>query len=151
MSALQDAIKTLLLADSDLEDIVHDRIYVWAEAGKDGVGPTGLPNSVNSKGVLQPLIVIKSRLTVPWGGGHDSQDQMETTRTMVEISFYDAPNSGYNAIESAANLVYGLLHTKLVGGMRLKWMVDAANLRSEVLNRAALIRSDYQAVGIRRG
>lgn len=148
--AYVDEIKLVLSSHAPLALLLTGGIYTFAETGKEGVGPTGTPDAF-SQGYLTPMCVIVERSEMPWGGIHDHFENTESTRKVVEIYYYNDADVGYNVIREARDMVYGLLHNALIGGLRTKWLSDVNDLRDEVLNNAAMIRSDYQGVRIRRG
>lgn len=148
---IQDDIKTLLAADSDLTDLFTGGIITAPEAGDQGLTPTTYKQGFDTRGRLKPTIVIKERARMPLAGSIANEAQaLRATTQAVEIHFVQDRAFGFDTLQSGQESVYDLLADINVGGLRLIWREDSRNERSKWMERACSLWSVFDALGTRK-
>ena len=99
----------------------------------------------NTTGQVQPCLLIKTRSDRSDDGLVDEAAQVESKRQVHELYFYDAPYTGYGTIASAAARARTLLQQKFVGSMFGIRQFNEIRARAPELNKACLIRHDYES------
>lgn len=149
---ITQVIQAVLAADSTLTSILTGGIYRFEETGRNGIGRDSTPNAYSEDGFLLPSAVLHPRAILPWGGLQDSSDQSQSTRQMVEVYLYADGDTGYEALETARNRIYTLLHhTFLDGAGHLKKVEETEAMPDPVLNNASVWRLVFSVVFVERG
>lgn len=141
-------IKAVLEADAgNLLLTATGGVWDFDETGRLGLGRTGTPAAFDANERIKPCVLVKGRGEQPDGQIADDPAQTLSTRTVVELYFYQ--DSGYDDIETLRNRCFALLHGQQASGIvKIVWMNHIAQQRDEELD-ANVERSDYQVTALR--
>lgn len=142
-------IKATLIADSTLMTYLTGGVYNMADLGRLGLNRQQTPGAFNSlTGLMKPCLVIHFRAVTPFGGIADPTQGYMSVRQVAELYFYNDGDAGYTTLTAARDRVYALLHDKQVDGAVVRLINRMPELREANLQQAALLRDDYQLIGL---
>lgn len=107
-----------------------------------------LPGVYDSTGFIRPVLFIKGRAVLPFGG-KDPANQFQITRQVVEFWFYQDRSNAWTALRTAANRLYALVNDKPFAGATKLHFANELEWNDPELNYACTIRHDYTLIGSR--
>lgn len=113
MSALA-AAKAILEADATLLSTATGGIWSYDETGRLGLSRELTPTAFDANGIIKPAVLLKSRSITPDYILADDSGQYVSAREMLEAWLYQ--DTGYGAINTMAQRIHVLLHTKQLSG-----------------------------------
>lgn len=146
--------RTAIAANATIMAQLTGGVYTYSGAPPTGAGRLGInrdstPNAYDSTTrLLKPCALCKQRSTVPDGQVVDPVAQAQSTRTVVEVWLYSDGASA--APETAASLIVTLLHERYAGGSRFVLMNRIDDFRDPEMERANVIRLDFEVAKVRR-
>lgn len=144
MSSYPELIYNRLAADDALTNIVQ--VFNSGDVPVEGINRDNFPQAYDLNALLTPILIVKGRGNIPTSGLRAYKTT--STRQIVELWLYDDRDEGWDAIEQAAELCYGLLQDERVTGtfqMRLFNEID--NERDVDMGNACMLRRDYEVIG----
>ena len=149
---LDASVRTLLIADTNLMNLLTGGVYTWDVTGKLFISRDNTATSAafDTNGVLKPCCMVKIRSSVPVEALTDPLP-LQGERSALELWFYQ--DNGYDTIESAKQRAFKLLHETCLDGYTL-FHAGAPFQRTyteEDFGGAFLIRSDYRATRVNTG
>ena len=149
-----ETFQQIFEADAPLMALLTGGVYTFAELGLQGLVASNPVcadafSTQNGMSIIQPCMVIRTRTDVPTYTRHDA-DQQETSHD-GSISFWLYQYDDFGSIDAAADLVYGLIHTRVFSGLGLVLRVNALlNQIAPEFENTSLRREDYQFRRIKR-
>lgn len=145
MTMIEDPLRTYLEAIGALTTILTGGIYDASEL--DRLGYRLFEANTDSRGRLQPAMVIRWRSGSPFGPHYDSE------RQTVELWYYDF--SGRDNITAAMRVVYNNLHRQLVTATNFglcwyEWNGNRGEFMDEALGNASGDMDMYRVTFLRR-
>lgn len=151
--SIEDDIKATLNGDTGaggVKTLLTGGIYTYGETGRLGVSRVTTPDAFDATtGALKPCCVVKTRAQMPDGGARDVG--VASYRTVVELWFYDDTDASYATLRAARDRAFALLDETMIGTNKVipRWIGNIIeNARDEELNRALLLRADYDVRGM---
>lgn len=146
MSALSEAVRTLLEADGTLTGILTGGIFDASELDRQGL--TLFDAARDSVGRLQPVAVLRWRTSTVYG-----PDNFDGERRFLHIYMYE--NAGTASIDQAKRRLKELLHRKQVsangfGVGWINWVSDQGEFVDTQLGGASADMSRYEVIYTRR-
>lgn len=144
-----DYLLSLLTADSLLASILTGGMYLFEEAGRDGISRIEVPQAfIEKNGILKPMALIYQAQAVPTGEAVDSSSGYQSTVTPIYSWIYDDGDAGYGNIESAAARMKILTNfQRIPNGFQFIWGAIVQNKRERLLNNAAFWQPTIKAYG----
>lgn len=147
MTTISGALKTMLSADATLAGILTGGIYRFDEPGMNGISPKSLAAAYDTDKFLKPCAVIHQRSNLKWGGMHDSANQVDSMRAVVEIFVYDDAARSYDNVVAGRLRIGKLLEAQFLPGFGwMKEINELAEQRDPLMQNAVFHEVDYQVV-----
>lgn len=142
------AVFDLLDADAPLAALLTGGVYVGRDVPQEGINREDYPDAYGSNGLLQPIAVVRGRRVIPDNAVRVPQDKFVAVGQVVEIWFYDDKAAGWDTIDAAALLVYGLLQDEQISEAYNCTLVNRiVEERDPELGGACFVRLDFSIVG----
>ena len=142
------AVFDLLEADAPLMALLTGGIYIGRDVPEEGLNREDYPAAYDSNGLLQPIAVVRGRRVIPDTGFRVVEAQYVAVQQVVEVWFYDDKDTGWDTIDSAAQLAYELLQDVQVSGSYNCTLVNhITEERDRDLGGACFTRLDFQVTG----
>lgn len=148
--SLSGDIQAILAADPTLIGIFTGGIVTYEGLGDLGLNRTGYPSAFGGDGgELLPTLVIRDRNANNTTNLVGEDQQLTSYVQAVEIVGYCSRFAGDTLLDTGLQRVYGLLHDRGAGRVRLMERSRVSGQREPLLNYAFLSYSVYDGYGIR--
>lgn len=150
--SLASDIQAILVANAGLLAIfTAARIVTYEQLGDLGLNRTGFPAAFDTtSGEILPTLVIRDRDANATFAMRGESDQIESYLQAVEIVGYESRFDGDGSLDTALDLVYGLLQDRNAGHVRLMERNRISGQREPKLNFCYLSWSVYDGLGLHR-
>lgn len=145
MTNYPEAVYDVLVASDDLLDVLTGGVILYRDQPIEAIDPENTPDFFDSDSLLLPLASIKGRAAIP-----DNQMGVRTYASLdqvVEIWLYADRDAGWSDLDSAAQIIFGLLHDQQVeDSFNVMW-VNELEGRDSTLGNKCFLKLDYQVKG----
>lgn len=118
--SIEDAIKTVLVADADLMAVLSGGIYTPTDTGTLGITPATAPAAFDAAQKLKPCLAVRARGTNPVAGG--PADRAVRAVRQVVVLYFRQHAADFEAIQDAEARVFQRLDGVVAGGAHIHYV-----------------------------